>query len=101
VADFVKCSCPACGVNYKLPLEFQGRTARCKKCGVKFEVPKDRSVEDSVLDWLSDGTAEEADTVTQPKIVTMPKEDGSTGGKPKSGGIIRMKDGQGTPQPGH
>ena len=100
MADFIKCSCPSCGVNYKMPLEFQGRTARCKKCGVKFEVPKDRSVEDSVLDWLSDGTSEEADTVSQPKIVTMPKEDGS-GGKPKSGGIIRMKEGQGTPQPGH
>ncbi|MFN0135838.1 MAG: hypothetical protein ACKVS9_06940 [Phycisphaerae bacterium] len=101
MADFVKCSCPACGVNYKLPVEFQGRTARCKKCGVKFEVPKDRSVEDSVLDWLSDGTDEEADTVSQPKVVTMPKENSDPNApKSRTGGVIRFKDGQ-NPQAGH
>lgn len=101
MADFVKCSCPSCGVNYKLPVEFQGRTARCKKCGVKFEVPKDRSVEDSVLDWLSDGADEADETVSQPKVVTMPKDGSdSASGKGRGSGVIRFKDGQ-NPQPEH
>ena len=60
MAEFIKCVCSNCGAKYRLPVEFQGRRARCKKCGEKFEVPKKKkTLEDSVLDWLAEGEEEE------------------------------------------
>lgn len=103
MADFIKCSCPACHVSYRLPSEFGGRTARCKKCNAKFEVPRpEKSIDDSVLDWLSDGGDEADETVAQPRVIQMNKDGGSGSdpNAPKSKAIIRLKEGQ-TPKPGH
>jgi hypothetical protein len=99
VADFIKCLCSNCGAKYRLPLEFQGRRARCKKCGEKFEVPKvKKTLEDSVLDWLNEGEEQEVEseeTAAQPRVISMPKEaaapaeEGAAGNRRR--GVIRIK----------
>jgi len=97
VADFIKCNCSNCGAKYRLPVEFQGRRARCKKCGEKFEVPKTKTLEDSVLDWLSE--AEEQDereeAVAKPRVISIPKDSApnpnSDGSSARRKGPIRMK----------
>jgi PHP family Zn ribbon phosphoesterase len=98
VADFVKCNCSNCGAKYRLPVEFQGRKARCKKCGAKFEVPKTKSLEDSVLDWLSEAEEEERErekeNVAQPRVISIPKEaasDPNSEAASKRRGPIRLK----------
>ena len=91
----IKCTCSHCGAKYRLPAEYGGRHARCKKCGEKFEVPKgDKSLEDSVLDWLNDEANEEV--VEQPRVINIPKEAASTDGA-KRKGVIRMKSGSSLP----
>lgn len=92
--EFIKCVCPKCQAKYRLPLEAQGRVARCKRCGDKFEVPRKLTLEDSVLTWLSGPTEEEADEVTpvQPKVISMPAD--AAAADPNSTnrrGPIRMK----------
>lgn len=99
MAEFVSCVCSACGAKYRLPIEFQGRTARCKKCGVKFEVPKEKNLEDSVLDWLTESDEHE-EAVDKPRVISMPKdsstpEASSAGSKAK--GPIRLKSGSSVP----
>lgn len=77
MADFIKCKCSSCGAKYRLPVEYQGRRARCKKCGEKFEVPRTKTLEDSVLDWLSEAEEQERkqeETVAQPRVINIPKE---------------------------
>jgi PHP family Zn ribbon phosphoesterase len=98
VADFIKCSCSNCGAKYRLPVEFQGRRARCKKCGEKFEVPKKKTLEDSVLDWLSEAEEkerQEEEAVARPRVISIPKESAadSDSGPPGSRrkGTIRLK----------
>lgn len=74
MSDMIKCACANCGAKYRLPLESQGRTARCKQCGEKFAIPKAASsLEDSILSWLDE--PEEAEEVQSgPRVVSMPKE---------------------------
>jgi tRNA(Ile2) C34 agmatinyltransferase TiaS len=92
VADFVKCNCPNCGAKYRLPVEFQGRKARCKKCGKRFAVPRVKSLEDSVLDWLSEADEKEEETVAQPRVISIPKESAeSAESGPRRKGPIRLK----------
>jgi transcription elongation factor Elf1 len=97
VADFIKCNCPECGANYRLPIEFQGRRARCKKCGDKFEVPKNKTLEDSVLDWLSEAEEREQaqeEAIAQPRVISIPKEsaaDPDSDSSARRKGPIRMK----------
>lgn len=95
MAEFLKCRCAHCGAKYRLPLEAQGRTARCKKCGEKFAVPKkDKTLEDTVLDWLSEAEEQE-EAVAQPRVINIPKESAvDENGQPVSArrrGPIRMK----------
>ncbi len=98
MADFIKCTCGHCGAKYRLPAEFQGRKARCKKCGEKFEVPRIKSLEDSVLDWLNEADEDvesgSEESVAPPRIVNIPKsaaesQDGEAQARRK--GPIRMK----------
>lgn len=97
MADFIKCNCSHCGAKYRLPIEFQGRRARCKKCGEKFEVPKTKTLEDSVLDWLSEADEQEQaleETVAQPRVISIPKEsaeDSDSESAQRRKGPIRMK----------
>lgn len=94
----IKCVCEACGAKYRLPAEFAGRSARCKKCGEKFKVPAEKTIEDSVLDWLSDEAAEE-EVVDQPRVINMPKSttgDSSDASRKKSN-VIRIKSGSQPP----
>jgi PHP family Zn ribbon phosphoesterase len=96
VADFIKCNCPKCGAKYRLPVEFQGRRARCKKCGDKFEVPRTKTLEDSVLDWLSEAEAEEEkeQAVARPRVISIPKESAANpDSQAKRRGPIRLKSG--------
>lgn len=97
MAETIKCNCSHCGAKYRLPIEAQGRTARCKRCGEKFEVPRGQSLEDSILTWLS---APDEDTVeesapAQPRVISMQTGDQSAdvdpaaGRKPRS--AIRLK----------
>lgn len=87
--DSVKAVCGACGAKYRLPVEAAGRTARCKKCGGKFDVPQVKKLEDSVLDWLSD--VDEPETpAEQPRVINIPK-DASDGHAPVPSGPIRLK----------
>lgn len=92
MGDTVKCHCGKCGAKYRLPIEFQGRTARCKKCGESFKVPQEKNLEDTVLDWLTEPAADEVEEpVEQPKVISMssaPKAEGDQ----KNRGIIRHKD---------
>jgi DNA-directed RNA polymerase subunit RPC12/RpoP len=93
--DTIKCSCSHCGAKYRLPLEAQGRTARCKRCGEKFSVPREQSLEDSILTWLNapDPDEEMDEAPAKPRIINMPAEDQS--GESQAGrkirGTIRMK----------
>jgi DNA-directed RNA polymerase subunit RPC12/RpoP len=95
MGETVKCACSHCGAKYRLPVEAQGRTARCKRCGEKFDVPREQSLEDSILTWL---TAPEEDEVeqaapAQPRVISMPASDPnekSVAGK-RIRGTIRMK----------
>jgi hypothetical protein len=98
VSEFIKCNCGNCGAKYRLPVEFQGRRARCKKCGEKFEVPKTKTLEDSVLDWLSEAEEkerQEEEAVSRPRVISIPKESTPEGGAESGGarrkGPIRMK----------
>lgn len=95
MADFVKCNCSHCGAKYRLPVEFQGRRARCKKCGEKFEVPrKNKTLEDSVLDWLSEDDDESQEVLDQPRVISIPKqatESKSNGSGARRHGPIRLK----------
>ena len=102
MADFIKCVCDNCGAKYRLPIEYQGRKVRCKKCGEKFSAPKEeKTLEDSVLDWLTEAeeeSAEKEEQVAQPRVINIPKEkttensdDDSSGNRRR--GVIRMKTG--------
>ncbi|RMF81881.1 MAG: hypothetical protein D6744_06635 [Planctomycetota bacterium] len=93
MAEFLKCSCDQCGAKYRLPVEFRGRTAKCKKCGAKFKIPAEKSLEDSVLDWLSEAEAdaEREEEVSKPRIVSMSDSSTARGDKPQAKGPIRMK----------
>lgn len=97
MADFIKCICSNCGAKYRLPAEFQGRRARCKKCGEKFEVPKTKTLEDSVLDWLSEAEEKdetEQEAVSKPRVISIPKESAAPdeeGSSARRKGPIRMK----------
>lgn len=95
MADFIKVACSECGAKYRLPIEFQGRTARCKKCGAKFHIPAEKSIEDSVLDWLSEDN-EDDDLEAEakpPRVVDM----AASGAKrsERKGGVIRLKKSEG------
>ncbi|MBL8880451.1 MAG: hypothetical protein JNG88_15165 [Phycisphaerales bacterium] len=74
MAEMIKCACTSCGAKYRLPIESQGRSARCKQCGEKFSIPKtSSSLEDSIMSWLDDPEAAE-ELSTGPRVVSMPKE---------------------------
>ncbi len=91
MADLIKVICGECGAKYRLPIEFQGRSGKCKKCGAHFKVPVEKSLEDSVLDWLADDPEDEGadEDSAQPRIVNT-----SQGAKPATTktGTIRMKE---------
>jgi len=90
VADTIKCACTHCGAKYRLPVEAQGRFARCKKCGEKFQVPRAETLEDTVLSWLNEADPEE-ETVAQPRVISMPKETTGPQAARKARGPIRLK----------
>jgi DNA-directed RNA polymerase subunit RPC12/RpoP len=96
VGETIKCVCSHCGAKYRLPIEAQGRTARCKRCGEKFAVPRQQSLEDSILTWLTSPDEEETAEATpsQPKIISMPTDpnEQSVAGR-RFRGTIRMKEG--------
>ncbi len=90
MADTIKCACSHCGAKYRLPVEAQGRSARCKRCGQGFQVPQEASLEDTILTWLAVPEEEEEDAV-QPRIISMPDEAASDETVKKVRGPIRMK----------
>ncbi len=81
MSDTIKCLCGNCGAKYRLPVEFAGRTARCKKCGQRFEVPRPaaKTLEDSVLDWLTDEEDVDQQETLQPRVVNLPKQPSPAG----------------------
>ena len=94
MSETIKCTCSHCAAKYRLPFEAQGRRAKCKRCGETFEVPKAHtSLEDSIIDWLTEADPEEETTV-QPRVISMPGSSDSdsetASGKPGKG-LIRMK----------
>ncbi len=96
MADTIKCNCSHCGAKYRLPLEAQGRTAKCKRCGQKFAVPRAESLEDNILTWLSIPERDEEDesVPAKPRVINMQVEDGNeaaTEAADKMRGPIRMK----------
>ena len=90
VADTIKCVCPHCGAKYRLPLEAQGRRARCKRCGEKFDVPRAQSLEETILTWLTPAKEEEKN-VARPRVISMPKEPVDDEAKKRVRGPIRLK----------
>lgn len=98
----IKCTCPNCQAKYRLPMEAQGRTARCKKCGEKFEVPRELSLEDSVLTWLSgpNEVDEDLTPASKPRVITMPESTVDADSSHRKG-PIRLKPGGAPPTPGH
>lgn len=96
-SETIKCTCNHCGAKYRLPVEAQGRTARCKRCGEKFQIPRGQSLEDSILTWLTAPSEEEREEAApaKPRVINMPgadaKEDDETAEKRR--GPIRMKSG--------
>ena len=95
--DTIKCTCSHCGAKYRLPVEAQGRTARCKRCGEKFAVPREQTLEDSILTWLNGPEEEEVKDAAPapPRIISMPTADADdeSGGR-RVRGTIRMKEQQ-------
>lgn len=94
--ETIKAVCPKCQAKYRLPAEAQGRVARCKRCGDKFEVPRKLSLEDSVLTWLTGPIEEEeevAEAPSQPKVISMPQQAADSDGSGIRRGLIRMKSG--------
>lgn len=92
MSDGIRMTCPNCGARYRLPAETAGRAARCKKCGEKFVVPAEKSLEDSVLDWLDEADTEREEAVSQPRVISMTKEEAETEEARKSrAGPIRIK----------
>ncbi|NLG42660.1 MAG: hypothetical protein GX547_05405 [Phycisphaerae bacterium] len=92
MADTIKCACSHCGAKYRLPIEAQGRTARCKRCGEKFEVPRqESSLEDTILSWLTPPEEEEAD-VAKPRVISMPREPVDPEVSKRARGPIRLKE---------
>ncbi len=96
--EFIRAVCSHCQAKYKLPVEAQGRVARCKRCGEKFEVPRKLSLEDSVLTWLTGPVEEdEVEAPEQPKVISMPQQaeaDGTVAGTPSPRprrGLIPMR----------
>lgn len=93
MADTIKCACSHCGAKYRLPVEAQGRTARCKRCGDKFEVPRqESSLEDTILSWLTPPDEDEAE-VAQPRVISMPRELADPDATKRASGPIRLKEG--------
>ncbi len=92
MSDTVKCACPQCGAKYRLPIEAQGRTAKCKRCGDKFQVPRQQSLEDSILDWLTEPDPEE-EAVGPPRVISMPNQPTDADTAKRTRGPIRMKTG--------
>jgi hypothetical protein len=88
VSDSIKVTCPQCSTKYRLPAESQGRSARCKVCGTKFAVASPKSLDDSVLDWLTEGNERDEDLISQPRVINMPRGEGAA----RKRGAIRMKD---------
>ncbi|MGD8452988.1 MAG: hypothetical protein PVJ57_14305 [Phycisphaerae bacterium] len=92
MSDTVKCSCSHCGAKYRLPVEAQGRSARCKRCGKRFEVPRQENLEDTILSWLASPEEEEQEEVARPRIINMPDEQaGDEEAAKRVRGPIRMK----------
>lgn len=96
MSETIKCTCPSCGAKYRLPVEAQGRRARCKRCGEKFDVPRQENLEDSILTWLSAPTEEEAEEAVPapPRVINMPAANPAEASDTarKMRGPIRMKD---------
>lgn len=89
MAETIKCTCGHCGAKYRLPVEAQGRTAKCKRCGEKFTVPRELSLEDTVLTWLGTNDEDDLDeSPVQPRIVSMPGRDE---GEEESDNVRRMR----------
>ncbi|MFH1746530.1 MAG: hypothetical protein ABIG44_05730 [Planctomycetota bacterium] len=88
--DTIKCTCSHCGAKYRLPVVAQGRTAKCKRCGKKFEVPREDSLEDTIMTWLASPEDEE-DELAQPRIISMPKESADQETSKRARGPIRIK----------
>ncbi|MGE3180231.1 MAG: zinc-ribbon domain-containing protein [Phycisphaerae bacterium] len=75
MADCIKTSCPECSAKYRLPIESQGRSVRCKRCSHKFQIPQaESSLDDSIMAWLDDEANDEATTL-QPKVIQIPSEE--------------------------
>lgn len=89
MSDYIKCACPNCRAKYRLPIEAQGRAARCKMCGEKFKVATQQNLEDSIIDWLADSDQQE--DVAKPRVINMPKSDADSGSGVRRRGLIRMK----------
>ncbi|HPM24436.1 MAG TPA: hypothetical protein PLP66_11065 [Phycisphaerae bacterium] len=95
MAETIKCACSHCGAKYRLSVEAQGRSARCKRCGERFDIPQSQSLEDSILTWLSSPADEEEEDMApaKPKVISMPASDPNTesvAGR-RLRGTIRMK----------
>ena len=91
MADTIKCACSHCGAKYRLPVEAQGRSARCKRCGEKFDVPRETSLEDTILTWLAPPEEEEVE-VAQPRVISMPREPVDPDAAKRMRGPIRLKE---------
>ncbi len=97
--ETIKCNCSHCGAKYRLPVEAQGRSARCKRCGERFQVPRSESLEDSILTWLSAPDEEEVDEAApaKPRVISMQAAEPEQPGEPSESavnrrrGTIRMK----------
>jgi DNA-directed RNA polymerase subunit RPC12/RpoP len=97
MSETIKCACSKCGAKYRLPVEAQGRTARCKRCGEKFVIPRAQSLEDSILTWLSMPEEDELEqSVPAPRVISMPAKpeqaDPAAAEAAKRRGPIRLKD---------
>ena len=98
MAETIKTSCSHCGAKYRLPVEAQGRTARCKRCGERFQVPRSESLEDNILTWLSTPEEEEVEEAApaQPRVISMQAGEPAEGEATDTAvnrrrGTIRMK----------
>ncbi len=93
MSDTIKCACSNCGAKYRLPAEAMGRSARCKRCGKTFHIPRrEDSLEDTIMAWIGIEEQDDEKMIAPPKVISMPTEEQPDSGPGrKLRGPIRLK----------
>lgn len=83
----IRCLCPQCRVQYRVPSSAAGHRAKCRACGATFRVTEELSgppTEDDILRWLLEAEEREERTVNEREAALRRSVGGSQSGSPRS-----------------